>query len=138
MVSAVDDSPSSGSRRKEGGDGEASSQNVTQRFRFSSRWIQIFLGVKVEEMSVRRKDFSVLEVMVSHGDRFVANAVTRVMGIESEGPLECCVYKRDVHDSCSTPVCEQLLSTRIGFGEHMKYLGFSLKFFRNIAGWRVD
>ena len=48
---------------------------------------------------------------VSYGGRLVANdAVTlmRVMGIESEGSLECCVYKRDVHVSCSTPICELL------------------------------
>ena len=60
---------------------------------------------------------------VSYGGRLVANdAVTlmRVMGIESEGSLECGVYKRDIHDSCSTPICELLSATRIGFRKQMK------------------
>ena len=61
--------------------------------------------------------FSLIEVMVSYGDRLVGNTGDV---IESEGSLECCLHKRDLHQSCSfvKSLCK-CLSNKTGFGKHI-------------------
>ena len=61
--------------------------------------------------------FSLIEVMVSYGDRLVGNTGDV---IESEGSLESCLHKRDLRHSFSfVKSLPKFLSTKTGFEKHM-------------------